>query len=136
MSGNRGPAGTAGPGQLPPGVQAMEHFIIYFNALNATTLLSLGMLVAAGSYLVYVFFDSRALTVLFGAAFFAGAIGMHYTVTTNAVELTNDRDIDLMLTGCAGMLAALLLMLSIYKLYFAATSVRKDDMPKTRVRNI
>ena len=114
----------------------MEHFLIYFNALKATTLLSLSMLVLAGSYLVYVFFDSRWLTLLFAAAFFAGAVGMHYAVTINSVELTNNRDIDLMLIGCAGMLAALLLLMLIYKIYFAATAVTKNDIPKNRVRNI
>ncbi|MFN3868575.1 MAG: hypothetical protein ACK4MF_05860 [Hyphomicrobiaceae bacterium] len=114
----------------------MENFIIYFKALHPTTLLSLTMLVMAGSYLVYVFFDSRWLTLLFGAAFFAGAIGMHYAVTMADLDLTNDRDIDLMIVGCAGMLAALLLMLAIYRLVSAATRVRKHDMPKTRVHNI
>lgn len=136
MSITREPSGAAGPDRLTPEVRTMEHFIIYFNALKPTTFLSLSMLVLAGSYLVYVFFDSRWLTMLFGAAFFVGAIGMHYAVITNSVELTNNRDVDVMLIGCAGMLAALLLMLAVYKLYFAATVVRKQDMPKNRVRNI
>lgn len=106
----------------------MHDLVSYISQLNFATMAGMIMLVGAGSYIMSFIMDSRFLVVAFGAAFMAGAILTDYVFKANGVQFSADPDTNLLVISTLGMIAGLLVMVGVIRLYGIAT-----DHSKSRV---